>query len=81
MELLDKVQLNYDASDEDVRDITEGEQNGWGKFELPVLNKQMVNYMYYYQDCSEGELWENTCQQKNFIFFLLNCYHELAICS
>lgn len=26
MELLDKVQLNYDASDEDVRDITEGEQ-------------------------------------------------------
>ena len=39
MELLDKVQLNYDASDEDVRDITEGEQNGWGKFELPVLNK------------------------------------------
>lgn len=26
MELLDKVQLNYDASDEDVRDITQGEQ-------------------------------------------------------
>lgn len=26
MEILDKVQLNYDASDEDVRDITEGEQ-------------------------------------------------------
>ena len=26
MELLDKVQLNYDASDEDGRDITEGEQ-------------------------------------------------------
>ena len=26
MELLDKVQLNYDASDEGVRDITEGEQ-------------------------------------------------------
>lgn len=26
MEVLDKVQLNYDASDEDVTDVTEGEQ-------------------------------------------------------
>ena len=29
----------------------------------------MVNYMYYYQDHSEGELWKNTCQQENFFFF------------